>query len=114
MADLARVNRLKTAGQLAATMAHELNQPLAAISFQSEVAGRLLEINGHTDRQLIEALKEVTDQSHRTILLEHRALLEQFAQEHHDPLATAMLADNVKPRSFPSTPPKKSRPKRNR
>ena len=65
LADLAHMNRVHTVGQLAATLAHELNQPLAAISFQSEIASKLIEKSNHSKSQVLEALSEVTEQSHR-------------------------------------------------
>jgi arylsulfatase A-like enzyme len=40
------------------------------------------------------------DPDHRQVLLEHRALLTKFAQEHHDPLAASLLANDVEPRPF--------------
>jgi len=43
----------------------------------------------------------VGNPEYRQILLDHRALLSRFAQEHQDPLAVAMLADDVKPIPFP-------------
>jgi C4-dicarboxylate-specific signal transduction histidine kinase len=42
-ADLARKNRLTTMGELTASIAHEINQPLAAIVTQSEAALRFLD-----------------------------------------------------------------------
>jgi PAS domain S-box-containing protein len=42
-ADLARMNRLTTMGELTASIAHEINQPLAAIVTQSEAALRFLD-----------------------------------------------------------------------
>ena len=41
-ADLAHMNRLTTMGELTASIAHEINQPLAAIVTQSEAALRFL------------------------------------------------------------------------
>ncbi len=35
------------------------------------------------------------------ILLEHRKLLSEFADQYHDTLVAEMLADNIKPRPFP-------------
>jgi arylsulfatase A-like enzyme len=40
------------------------------------------------------------DPGHRQVLLEHRALLAKFAQEHHDPLAASLLANDVESRPF--------------
>jgi PAS domain S-box-containing protein len=42
-ADLAHMNRLTTMGELTASIAHEINQPLAAIVAQSEAALRFLD-----------------------------------------------------------------------
>ena len=42
-ADLAHMNRLTTIGELTASIAHEVNQPLAAIVAQSEAALRFLD-----------------------------------------------------------------------
>jgi arylsulfatase A-like enzyme len=40
------------------------------------------------------------DPGHRQVLLEHRALLAKFAQEHSDPLAASLLTNDVEPRPF--------------
>ncbi len=37
---------------------------------------------------------------YRQVLLEHRALLAKFAQEHNDSLAASLLANDVEPRPF--------------
>lgn len=64
LADLAHMGRLKTAGQLAASLAHELNQPLAAVCLQAEVAAQLARLN--RDPQVLhQALQEVLEQSRR-------------------------------------------------
>ncbi len=41
-----------------------------------------------------------TDPKCHDVLLRHRALLARFRKEHHDTLATRLLADNVKPIPF--------------
>jgi len=40
------------------------------------------------------------DAAHRQVLLEHRALLARFGQDHNDPLAVSLLANDVPPRPF--------------
>ena len=66
LADLAHLGRLETAGQLAAGLAHELNQPLAAISLQAEVAVRLaLDGERREGDALRTALGEITEQAQR-------------------------------------------------
>jgi arylsulfatase A-like enzyme len=60
-------------------------------------------------------LKELArDPGHRQVLLQHRALLAQFAREHNDSLATSMLADNVPPRPFRHDPSEASAAQRAR
>jgi choline-sulfatase len=55
-----------------------------------------------------------TDPNYRKVLLEHRAILAKFAGEHNDPMATEILADDVKPVPFKSAPPKKPKEKRSK
>jgi C4-dicarboxylate-specific signal transduction histidine kinase len=63
-ADLARMGRLAVAGELATVLAHELNQPLAAVCLQADIAARLAgEQEPHPE--LNEALREVAEQSRR-------------------------------------------------
>jgi C4-dicarboxylate-specific signal transduction histidine kinase len=65
LADLAHMGRLKTAGQLAAGLAHELNQPLAAVCLQAEIAARLA-AGGEAERPAVfAALGEIAEQSQR-------------------------------------------------
>lgn len=78
LADLAHMGRLKTAGQLAAGLAHELNQPLAAVSLQSEIATQLAQREGAPEA-LLTALREITEQSQRAgeILRMMRSLVQK-------------------------------------
>jgi C4-dicarboxylate-specific signal transduction histidine kinase len=62
---LAHVGRLSMLGQVAAGLAHELNQPLAAIGLQAEVAARLAERYPDAGVELSAALKEIAAQSSR-------------------------------------------------
>lgn len=62
-ADLARMGRLAVAGELAAVLAHELNQPLAALCLQADVAVRLA--GDEAAPELAEALREIAEQSRR-------------------------------------------------
>jgi arylsulfatase A-like enzyme len=50
-----------------------------------------------------ETIDLATDPKYREILLQHRALLARFGQEHRDPLVAELLADQVKPLPFRST-----------
>lgn len=62
-ADLARMSRLAVAGELAALLAHELNQPLAAVCLQADIAAHLVKESDFAE--LKEALGEVSEQSRR-------------------------------------------------
>ncbi len=64
-AQLAQFSRLSTMGEMAAGIAHELNQPLTAVANYAQVAGRL--VKGETvDREALEAtLQKIERQAHR-------------------------------------------------
>ena len=65
--ELLHMSRLSTMGQMASTLAHELNQPLAAISNYLQGSRRLLE-QGTDERsaQLRDALDKAGEQALRT------------------------------------------------
>ncbi len=66
LAELAHVARLNTAGEMVAELAHELNQPLSAISSYSQACKRLLESNGpECASELSAALNQVGEQANR-------------------------------------------------
>lgn len=62
-ADLARMGRLAVAGELATVLAHELNQPLAAVCLQADIAAHLA--GATASPELTAALDEVAEQSRR-------------------------------------------------
>jgi C4-dicarboxylate-specific signal transduction histidine kinase len=64
-AQLAHVGRLSMLGQISAGLAHELNQPLAAIGLHAEIAARLAVPGDPVQSELIEALGEISAQSTR-------------------------------------------------
>lgn len=64
--ELIHVSRLSAMGTMASTLAHELNQPLTAISNYGEAAGSLLEDDNALDRDsLREAVSEMAEQALR-------------------------------------------------
>lgn len=66
LADLSRIDRINTAGEMASSLAHELNQPLTAISVQAAVAQELANDDTSASRgELNQALLEVAQQSKR-------------------------------------------------
>ena len=63
--EMVNVSRLSIMGEMAAAMAHELNQPLTAIANYAAASIRLLDKGPtHTD-DVKEALQEIYDQAHR-------------------------------------------------
>ena len=57
MAELAHINRFSTAGELTASIAHEINQPLGSILTNAETAQSILQ-SSHPD---IDELKDIVD-----------------------------------------------------
>ncbi len=62
---LAHVGRVSTAGQLTASLAHELGQPLMAISAHAEAARMLLDAPTLDQALLVECVTDVAEQAHR-------------------------------------------------
>lgn len=79
--ELAQVGRLGVAGELTASLSHELGQPLAAIVNNAEVARRMIERGRdgrHVDRRALDdVLRDVVAQGHRAseIVREFRRFL---------------------------------------
>ncbi|MEE8147738.1 MAG: PAS domain S-box protein, partial [Longimicrobiales bacterium] len=70
--DLVHVGRVSMLGEMAATLAHELNQPLTAIANYTEGCLGMLE-SGDVDRQeLGKAMDRVAKLTHRTAQIIHR------------------------------------------
>jgi two-component system sensor kinase FixL len=59
------VSRVATMGEMAAGMAHELNQPLAAIANYSQACDRLLAVTDPDIPEIRDALREITGQAVR-------------------------------------------------
>jgi PAS domain S-box-containing protein len=64
-ADLAHMNRLTTMGELTASIAHELNQPLTAIVTQSEAALRFLDQDEPNLDEARDSLSSITEDGMR-------------------------------------------------
>lgn len=62
---LGQVARLNTLGELAAGLAHELNQPLTAVVANTQAAGRLLREQGDADPTALAAMDQAVAQARR-------------------------------------------------
>ena len=62
---LAHVDRLNTMGEMAAGIAHEINQPLTAISMYAQTGIRLMQNQKLDQTLLTEALDKLSNQAHR-------------------------------------------------
>jgi C4-dicarboxylate-specific signal transduction histidine kinase len=64
-ADIARMSRLTTMGQLTATIAHEVNQPLMAVAMNAEACVRWLEPGRSDIAEARAAAERAIDEAHR-------------------------------------------------
>ena len=81
--ELAHVTRVTTVGQLAASLAHELNQPLTAISCNAEAAESFLAADQPDLKEVQEALSEIRHDSQRAggVIQNLRALFKKTGQQ---------------------------------
>jgi C4-dicarboxylate-specific signal transduction histidine kinase len=77
LTELARVNRVSTVGELTATIAHELNQPLGAILINAETMGSILKSSSPDLNELREIVADICrdDQRAADVIARLRALL---------------------------------------
>src|SRR5262249_31496847 len=75
--ELAHVSRVSTLGELTASLAHELNQPLTAILTNAAAAGFLINGGDRDDESIRDALREITQEGQRAgeIIAGMRAML---------------------------------------
>lgn len=64
-AELAHIARHTTAGELASGLAHELNQPLTAISHNCDALVSMVQQQPVTDTEMVETAQDINDQAHR-------------------------------------------------
>jgi C4-dicarboxylate-specific signal transduction histidine kinase len=72
LADLAHMGRLTTMGEMASGLAHELNQPLAAIINYVDASVRLLRAQGQTPAKVIDAMEAAAAEAERAGSIIHR------------------------------------------
>jgi len=95
LADLAHMSRLQTAGQLSESLAHELNQPLAAVALQAELAAASVE--SASPMRLRESLQEIASESLRAgeILRALRRFVEKAEAQRQPVELCEMVAETM-------------------
>ncbi len=81
---LNHTGRLSTMGEMAAAMAHEINQPLSAISNYTAACARLLERDDGNKAEVLKALGEIGRQAHRAaeVVRRIRSFARSDSKEH--------------------------------
>ena len=95
---LAHVDRVSLLGEMAAGIAHEINQPLTAISNYSDAARRrVLSDNADPDK-LLTSLEKVSQQAHRAgeVIRRLRALVKKGTSQRGIADVNDLLCDTVK------------------
>jgi signal transduction histidine kinase len=79
MAELARVMRFSTAGELTASIAHEINQPLGAILANAETADLILQSSNPDTAELKDIVKDILQDDRRAteVIRRMRSLLKK-------------------------------------
>jgi signal transduction histidine kinase len=83
MAELTHVNRFSTAGELTASIAHEINQPLGSILANAEAAAAILNSPSPDIAELKDIVKDILQDDRRAaeVILRMRSLLKKAAFE---------------------------------
>jgi signal transduction histidine kinase len=79
MAEMARVSRFSTAGELTASIAHEINQPLGAILTNAETADAILQSSNPDIAELKDIVKDILQDDRRAneVIRRMRSLLKK-------------------------------------
>ena len=97
MAELAHVNRYSTAGELTASIAHELNQPLGSILVNSETAALMLDSPALDVSELKEIVSDIKRDNQRAgeVIRRLRSLLKRAPFEAKELDLNEAVADSV-------------------
>lgn len=71
-AAILQMSRLRLAGELAAGVGHELNQPLAAIVSYAETCTEMLRRDGSASEEVLAMLQQIAEQGHRAAAIIRR------------------------------------------
>jgi signal transduction histidine kinase len=95
---LAHAQRVTAVGELTATLAHEINQPLGAIVSNAEAARRLADLAEPKRTDLLEALGDIIDDGQRAseVIRRLRAMLRTGAAEQKPCDVNALIVDVMK------------------
>ncbi len=96
--ELARFSRVATVNELTASIAHELNQPLAAILSNAQAALRFMQSGAPDLKELREILDDIVADDRRAaeVIRSMRSMLKSGVNEHH-PLSLNNLITEVMP-----------------
>jgi predicted metal-binding membrane protein/nitrogen-specific signal transduction histidine kinase len=96
-AELAHINRSSVAGELTATIAHELRQPLGSILINAEAANALLEASVPDLTELKEILTDIQrdDQRASEVILRVQSLLRKTPTERRDHDLNEIVRDTL-------------------
>jgi signal transduction histidine kinase len=97
MAELTRMNRIATAGQLSASIAHEVGQPLTRIGLNADAALRLSESENPDLEEIRESLGEIAEASQRAdqLVQSLRAMFRKGSESSKAPVNINKLFDTV-------------------
>jgi PAS domain S-box-containing protein len=93
--ELALFSRVATTGELAASIAHELNQPLAAILSNAQAALRLMQDKDPDMKELREIFEDIAadDQRAAEVIRSLRSLLKKDTGEHRPLMLNSLVKD---------------------
>ena len=85
MSELTHLNRMSTAGELSATIAHEVNQPLTGIVTRASAAQRWLSGESPDVGKARDALDQIVEAGHRAgdVVTSVRAMFRKDTGEKH-------------------------------
>ena len=92
---LSQFGRLSTLGEMAAGLAHELNQPLAAIAAYTQACQRLIESGQSDDDEILAALRKCDAQAQRAgdVIRRLRHFVQKREQERQEASCEELIRD---------------------
>jgi len=96
--ELAHLTRVSTMGELAASLAHELNQPLTAILSNAQAAQRFLAANPSDVKEVTEILRDIVEDDNRAseVIQRMRAMVKKEDLKFSDLDLAGLISDVVR------------------